>query len=70
MSNVSLLRPADNPDVVLEEAKGNYGNIFIIGFDKEGELDVRSDTKTTQEQVIWMLDKFKHKLMNGDYNQE
>jgi len=59
--------PADDPDHVLDEAKGNFESVFLCGWDNEGELDVRCSTNINNKDVLWMLEKFKAKLMNGDY---
>lgn len=34
--------PAENPDVVLEEAKGDFEKVLVIGYNKEGFLDGRA----------------------------
>lgn len=34
-------KPADDPDVVLEEAKGVYKKVLVIGYTKDGMLDGR-----------------------------
>lgn len=59
---------ASNPDNVLELAIGNYEKVFIIGYDNDGNLDARSSTNMTHESILWLLDKFKHKMLNGDYS--
>lgn len=62
--------PADDPDTVLERAKGQYQNVVVIGYGLDGELDVRGDTKTSHESILFMVELFKHKLLNGDYSDE
>lgn len=59
---------AENPDNVLEQAIGQYSSVFIIGWDKNDNLDVRAslDMKDGGE-VLWLLEMFKHKLLSGDY---
>lgn len=58
---------AEDPDVVLEEAKGQYEKVFILGWDKDGVSDFRSSINISYQEVNWLLDVFKHKMMNGDY---
>jgi hypothetical protein len=61
---------ADIPDNVLELAKGVYNSVFMIGYDKNGELDIRASTNVTKEQIVWMLEQFKHNLFTGRYGVE
>ena len=35
-ANVTPLRPADDADHVLEAAKGNYEEVLILGYSREG----------------------------------
>lgn len=70
MSNITKLYPKDaatNPDAVLEQAIGVYGEVLIIGWDKFDELNVRSTTTLNASQVLWLIEVFKQKLLNGDY---
>lgn len=60
-------KPADNPDHVLEKAKGNYESVLIIGYNEDGELDVRSSLNVSHEKAVWMIETFKHKLVGGEY---
>ena len=60
---------ADNPDNVLEQAAGFYDTVFILGYDKWGDLDARASTNMTQEQILWLLESFKQKMINGDYSE-
>ena len=70
MSNVVKFYPngsAEKPDNVLEQAIGEYSSVLILGWDKNDDMDCRSSTDLTHEQVLWIITKFQHKLMNGDY---
>lgn len=69
MSNVYKIYKADNPDHVLEQAMGNFGAVLIIGYDKSGELDVRSDTGIDKADALWLLKHVEWKLLNGDYDE-
>ena len=58
---------ASDPDVVLEEAKGQYTKVILLGFDGDGNLDTRASLNVTYQEILWMLELFKHKLLYGDY---
>lgn len=73
MTNVTKFYPKDaakNPDNVLEQAVGVYDEVFIIGYDKDGALDVRSSTNFTTASIVFALEVFKTKLFLGDYDVE
>jgi len=57
-------------DVVLEKAKDNYSSVIVIGWDKEGFLDVRSTNNLDQKDCLWLVKMFSHKLLSGDYAPE
>ena len=58
---------ADNPDNVLEKAVGQYEDIVLIGWNKDGSLDFRSGGDLTFSQIFWVLSLVQHKIINGDY---
>jgi hypothetical protein len=59
---------ADDIDNVLEQSIGEFNQAVIIGWDKNGYLDVRSDTNLSGSDVLWLIEVFKQKLLNGDYS--
>ena len=61
---------AEKPDLVLEQAIGEYNDVLVLGWDKDDNMDCRSTSGMTHEQVLWIITKFQHKLMNGDYAEE
>lgn len=61
---------AINPDNVLEQAVGVYDQVFIIGYDKDGTLSVRSSLNFKLREIFFALDAFKFKVLNGDYDTE
>lgn len=70
MSEVVRFYPvnaARNPDAVLEQAIGVYDQVFIIGYDKNGELDVRASLNFKMREIFFAMDAFKHKVLNGEY---
>ena len=58
---------ASSPDVVLEAAKGEYTKVVILGFDEYGNLDPRASLNITYQEILWMLELFKHNLLDGNY---
>ena len=60
---------AKNPDNVLEQAIGQYECCFILGWDKNGQLDFRSSTNLDGPEFLYLVEIFKHKFLNGDYGQ-
>lgn len=59
---------AASADAVLEQALGSYSDVLVIGWDKDGNLDARATLGLKDGgDLIWIIEKFKAKLMNGDY---
>ena len=58
---------AQNPDAVLEQSIGVYDEAVIIGHNKDGELEVRSSTNWTTAEILFALESFKVRMLNGDY---
>lgn len=61
------MNAANNPDNVFEQAIGEYESVFIVGYNKEGEFDPRASLNLTQKDILWLIEMFKIKMMNGDY---
>ena len=73
MSNVTKFyasNAAEKPDNVLEQAIGEYESVFVIGYDHDGLLDTRASTNITHEQILWLIESFKAKMLNGDYRSD
>ena len=58
---------AVNADAVLEQAVGQYAEVLILGYDADGELDVRCTLGLKGADLLWLVESFKAKLINGDY---
>ena len=72
MSEVVKFYPKDaakSPDAVLEQAVGVYDQVFVIGYNKEGDLDVRGTSNFTMKEVFFALDAFKFMVLNGEYGE-
>lgn len=54
-------------NTVLDKAKDNYTSVLVIGWDKEGYLDVRSTNNLDQKDCLYLAQMFSNKLLNGDY---
>lgn len=70
MNNVVKFYPkgaAANPDVVLEQAVGVYDQVFVIGHNKDGKMDVRASLNFKMRDIFFALDAFKFKVLNGEY---
>ena len=59
---------AVEPDIVIEEAIGVYENVVIIGWNKQEELDVRASLNLSHSDILWLLEVFKARLLNGEYD--
>lgn len=71
MGDLVKLYPKDaakDPDNVLEQAIGQYEEVFIIGKGKDGTIDPRSSLGLSVEEVLMILETFKFKLLRGDYD--
>lgn len=69
--NVHIMPTGLNCDHVLEQAKGIYDVVFIIGYrDDNNDMDVRAGGKATVKDLLFLLESFKHKLLAGDYFEE
>jgi hypothetical protein len=70
-SNIlTFTKPTDKlePDTVLEKAKGQYSELFLVGWNKDDTMDVRTCDGVTKGDILWLLELFKHKLLAGDFD--
>ena len=71
MSNVIGIRgAAQDPNQVLEAAKGEYESVILIGWDLDGEMDARASLNLTSGQILWLVESFKLQLLSGQYDDE
>jgi hypothetical protein len=72
MAEVVKFYPADaakSADNVLEQAVGEFSEVVIIGYSRDGTLDARATLGLKDGgDLLWLVECFKHKLMNGDYS--
>lgn len=63
-----LKRPnCDDPDLVLEGAKGLLKEVIIIG--DTGKGFYFAGTTPHKPTILWLLETLKSQLMNGDYDE-
>lgn len=61
---------AKDPDAVLEQAMGNFSDVLVIGWDKDGDLDACATLGLKDGgEILWLLEVFKANLINGDYGE-
>lgn len=60
---------AKDPDNVLELAIGEYEHVLLLGIDKDGEIDFRSNSGMTDMHINWILDRFKIHLLTHVINE-
>lgn len=59
---------AKSADNVLEQAIGQYSEVLLIGWDTNGNFDARATLGLKDgADCLWLVEAFKHKLMNGDF---
>jgi len=64
MADVIKLRPADDPDEVLKSANGNYQQLIIVGWNNDGQLDVRATLGMDAAETIYLIEMFKHAILS------
>lgn len=64
------MNAAENPDYVLEQALGAYKEVFIIGTNEEGHMEIRGTLGLTKARMIFLMESFKFNLLAGVYDEE
>lgn len=55
---------ADNPDAVLEQAIGELSSVLILGWAKDGSIDIRcSSNQTRRADILWLMEVARHSLI-------
>ena len=67
--NFPVLDAAKDPNIVLDEAKDQFDSLIVIGWNKDDTLDARATLNLSAQEINWMLDVFKQKLLMGDYSE-
>jgi hypothetical protein len=58
---------AIDPDVVLRSAIGVFDRLVVIGYDKDGKIEAFGSLNFSNEEIVFAIERFKHKIMAGDY---
>jgi hypothetical protein len=70
--NIVKFYPPDackDPDVVLELCKGEFLDVFVVGYDNDGNLHARCSLGLQDGgNMLWLLECAKTKLMTGDFS--
>lgn len=62
---------AKNADNVLEQAMGQYDQVLVIGWNKDGDFDARATLGLKDGgECLWLIEVFKHKLMSREFMRE
>jgi hypothetical protein len=73
-SNVVKFYPrnaSDSADMVLEQAVGHYQDVLIIGYDHNGNREIRSSSYFANGgALLWLIEQFKLDLLNGVFKEE
>ena len=69
MSNLINLMPEDaTADEVLEDAKGSYKDVLILGWDEEGMLTAKSTTSLDVKELVYMIEVFKSVVITAGHS--
>lgn len=63
MDTVNKIRPFINPDDVLDDCKGKYDAVVVIGYNKQGHMAPRASENITQKDIMWMLEVLKQQML-------
>ncbi len=61
-----IIKTAYDVDHVLEEAKGVYDKVLVIGFDKEDGMDTRASFNLSKKDALWLIEHFKYQILSGE----
>lgn len=67
MQVVTPILPALSADPVLEKAVGQYQSVVVIGYNNEGELQAAASMNLRGHEILWLVETFKLRLLNGEY---
>lgn len=70
MTNISKFYPRDaakNPDMVLEQAIGEYEHVLILGIRHDGAVEARLDLGFEDQDMMYVMEQFKHDFLSGRF---
>ena len=59
-------KEAHTPDDALEDAKGWFTDVLIVGFDHDGDVSTFCSAELPRAQALWLIEAFKTKLLAGE----
>lgn len=57
---------AKNADNVIEQSIGCFESILMIGYDKDGGLEVRASTNIDRANLLWLVEQAKSLILRVD----
>jgi hypothetical protein len=68
MSNIVNLLPEDaTADEVLEDSKGSFKDVLVLGWDSEGGLNAKSTASLDLKEIIYMIEVFKSVIITAGH---
>jgi hypothetical protein len=64
--NLFQKNAADDPDHVLEQAKGQFKQVVVLGLDFDDRFNAMSDNVMTIAECNWLADMLKKRLLESD----
>jgi len=60
-----IIKIKKDADDILEQSKGIYESMFVVGWDKNGNMKTTYDGNLSNEQILWLIENFKFSLLEG-----
>ena len=71
MSNVISLLPEEaTADEVLDECKGEFEQILVLGWTEEGMMSAKSTSSLDVKEIIYMIEVFKSVVISAGHEVE
>ena len=71
MSNVISLLPEEaTADEVLDECKGEFEQILVLGWTEEGMMSAKSTSSLDIKEIIYMIEVFKSVVISAGHEIE
>ena len=71
MSNVISLLPQEaTADEVLDECKGEFEQILVLGWTEEGMMSAKSTSSLDVKEIIYMIEVFKSVVISAGHEVE
>lgn len=61
-----IIKIKKNSDDILEDSKGIFEKLFVIGWDKNGIMRIQYDGTLSNEQTLWLIENFKFEILKGE----